>query len=139
MSDKPAVEVEAVAEAQAVEAAAVEAEATPEAAELSANAETAAQETAPDIALTAERDTLKGLLSTAQADAAQLTERATKAEAQVEALTAQVKAQTERATKAETRLAAIEKGAPPLSGGPAPKDGELTPWEKAKKSGRNRK
>jgi hypothetical protein len=148
MSEQPkAVEVEAVAEAQAVEAPAVETEAVNEMSEtVVAEAEPVAVEAEPEphpeqseASATAERDALKANLDKAQTESAEFKGRAETAEAKLAAAEKEIAALTKRAVDAETKLAAMEKGAPPLSSTPAPKESEMTPWQKAVAKGRSKK
>jgi hypothetical protein len=151
---KEKVQAESGTEAEAAPLAATEAEeleATEEAETVGAAeteaAELAADEEAETTATTsssefeeAEADALRAQLSAAEADKAHAMERAGTAETELAASVVALSEMTEALTTATAeleelrqRLAAIEKGAPPLSAAPAPADGDKTPWQKAQK------
>jgi hypothetical protein len=91
-------------------------------------------------ALTAERDALAAQLGETRKECERLTNELAAAADKAVQLAATVLALTERAVKAESerdealaKLAALEKGAAPVSAAPAMKDGEKTPWQKAQR------
>lgn len=120
---KLAVEAEGKVEAVAVEAKPVEAEVKAEAIAVEA-------EKVSEVSLSAERDAFKAQLESAQNEGVELKAKFAEMVAEVEKLTS-------RAVAAETKLSAIEKGAEPVSAIPAPT--EMSAWDKAVLSGRNRK
>ncbi len=147
MSTEQTVEAKVAAEGQPpVEAAPVEAEVATETettVTLSEQTDKAvdrvAELTAERDALAVERDGLKKWGDLVVADCAALrTERdelagkLTKAEADLTAL----KAERDEAC---AKLAAIVAGQPPVSANPAPKDKELTPWQKAQAAARGKR
>jgi len=88
----------------------------------------------------AEADALRARLSAVEADTAQATQRAEAAETDLAASIVSLAEMTEAFAAVVTerdelrqKLAAIEKGAPPLSAVSAPADGELSPWKKAQR------
>jgi chromosome segregation ATPase len=153
-ASEKAVEVEAGTKEQSVEVPTVEAEAQAagqEAAEGedAAGTEDDATEDAPaSDAEIAEADALRARLSAVEADKAQLTVRVTKLESdntdavsEIARIVGELKATTEALKTVTTerdelrlKIAAVEKGAPPVSAAPAKEGGELTPWQKAQKA-----
>lgn len=96
----------------------------------------------PDATLTAENASLKSLLDEARKEGERLAGEFSGNESALKAGLATAESNYASACKerddALAKLAAIEKGAPPVSATPARKDGELTPWQKAQQSAPSR-
>jgi len=135
--EQPTVEAEAEAPSEE-EAVAIEATATDESENEAARFEVV------------EADAVRARLTAVEADAAHAMQRADEAEANLATVTterdasiAELTATTDALNKASAeieglraRLAAIEKGAPPVSAQPADEGGALTPWQKAQRAQR---
>lgn len=140
MNEETAVEVEAVAEAQAVEAVAVDTEANAELLE-SPEASLADRIAELDVLLqtrTTDVERLTGELAEATTALGEtVTERDALAverdalKVSLDGVEAELKTARDELAECSRRLAAVEAGAPPVSASPAPKDSELTPWQKA--------